>query len=62
MEVNTLDITNFYQYEKIYPDVNSDCPYDFFIQEFRGFLRFQTDKYNMVTGFNLNGMMAKKIE
>jgi CubicO group peptidase (beta-lactamase class C family) len=35
---------------------------DFFIKEFRGFLRFQTDKDNKVTGFNFNGMTVKKIE
>ena len=35
---------------------------DFFIREFRGFLRFRTDKNNKVTGFNFNGMTAKKIE
>jgi len=35
---------------------------DFFIREFRGFLRFQNDKDNKVTGFNMNGKTAKKIE
>lgn len=35
---------------------------DFFIREFRGFLRFKTDKDKKVTGFNFNGMTAKKIE
>ncbi len=35
---------------------------DFFIREFRGFLRFQTDKDNKVTGFKFNGMTVKKIE
>jgi hypothetical protein len=35
---------------------------DFFIREFRGFLRFQTDKDNKVTGFNFNGKTVKKIE
>ena len=35
---------------------------DFFIREFRGFLRFKTDKDKKVTGFNFNGNTAKKIE
>jgi len=35
---------------------------DFFVREFRGFLRFKTDKDKKVTGFNFNGMTAKKIE
>jgi hypothetical protein len=35
---------------------------DFFIREYRGFLRFQTDKDNKVTGFRFNGMTAKKVE
>jgi CubicO group peptidase (beta-lactamase class C family) len=35
---------------------------DFFIREFRGSLRFQTDKENKVTGFSLNGVTAKKVE
>ncbi len=35
---------------------------DFFVREYRGFLRFLTGKDNRVTGFSLNGMTAKKIE
>jgi hypothetical protein len=35
---------------------------DFFVREFRGFLRFHTDKDKKVTGFSLNNMMAKKVE
>jgi CubicO group peptidase (beta-lactamase class C family) len=35
---------------------------DFFIREYRGFLRFKTDKDNKVTGFNFNEGMVKKIE
>jgi CubicO group peptidase (beta-lactamase class C family) len=35
---------------------------DFFIREFRGSYRFQTNKENKVTGFNFNGGTAKKIE
>ena len=35
---------------------------DFFVREFRGFLRFKTDKDKKVTGFNFNGNTAKKIE
>jgi CubicO group peptidase (beta-lactamase class C family) len=35
---------------------------DFFIREYRGFLRFQTDKSNKVTGFNFNGRKVKKTE
>jgi CubicO group peptidase (beta-lactamase class C family) len=35
---------------------------DFFIREFRGFLRFQTDNDNKVTGFNFNEMRVKKVE
>jgi CubicO group peptidase (beta-lactamase class C family) len=35
---------------------------DFFIREFRGFLRFQTDKDKRVTGFTFNGMTAKKTD
>lgn len=35
---------------------------DFFIREFRGFLRFQTDKDKKVIGFSFNGMKAKKVE
>jgi len=35
---------------------------DFFIREYRGFLRFQTNKDNKVTGFNFNGRTVKKIE
>ena len=35
---------------------------DFFIREFRGFLRFQTNKENEITGFSFNGMTVKKIE
>jgi CubicO group peptidase (beta-lactamase class C family) len=45
-------------YWKIYFTSDSD----FFIREFRGFLRFKTGKDNKVTGFSLNGMMMKKIE
>jgi hypothetical protein len=33
-----------------------------FVREFRGFLRFQTNKNKNVTGFMFNGMKAKKIE
>jgi hypothetical protein len=35
---------------------------DFFIREFRGNLKFQTDKENKVTGFNFNGRQVKKME
>jgi CubicO group peptidase (beta-lactamase class C family) len=35
---------------------------DFFVREFRGFLRFQTDRDNKVSGFNFNGKIVKKIE
>ena len=35
---------------------------DFFVREFRGFLRFQNDKDKKVTGFTFNGMTSKKIE
>lgn len=35
---------------------------DFFAREFRGFLRFHTDKDKKVTGFSFNGMTAKKVE
>jgi len=35
---------------------------DFFIREFRGFLRFQRDKGNQVSGFSFNGTTVKKIE
>ncbi len=35
---------------------------EFFIREFRGYLKFQTDKDNKVTGFIFNGMTAKKTE
>jgi hypothetical protein len=35
---------------------------DFFIREYKGNLRFQTEKDNKVTGFNFNGMTAKKTE
>jgi CubicO group peptidase (beta-lactamase class C family) len=35
---------------------------DFFVREFRGSLRFHTNKVNKVTGFNFNGMMVPKIE
>jgi CubicO group peptidase (beta-lactamase class C family) len=35
---------------------------DFFIKEYKGFLRFQTGKDDEVTGFNFNGMTVKKIE
>jgi CubicO group peptidase (beta-lactamase class C family) len=35
---------------------------EFFIREFRGFLKFMTDKDNRVTGFNFNGLTVKKIE
>ena len=35
---------------------------DFFIREYRGSLRFKTEKDNKVTGFNFNGGTVKKIE
>lgn len=35
---------------------------DFFVTEFKGFLRFKTDKDKKVTGFNFNGRFVKKIE
>jgi hypothetical protein len=35
---------------------------DFFVREFRGSLRFRTDKDKKVTGIVFNGMTAKKIE
>jgi CubicO group peptidase (beta-lactamase class C family) len=35
---------------------------DFFIREFRGFLRFQIDKDKKVIGFSFNGMKAKKVD
>ena len=35
---------------------------DFFVREFRGSLKFHTDKDKKVTGFTYNGMTAKKIE
>jgi len=35
---------------------------DFFIREYRGYLKFQTDKDNKVTGFFFNGMPVKKID
>jgi CubicO group peptidase (beta-lactamase class C family) len=35
---------------------------EFFVREFRGFLKFITDKDNKVTGFNFNGMTVRKIE
>ena len=50
----------------VYGDVlwklNFTSDSDFFIREYRGFLRFQTGKNNNVTGFNFNGMTVKKIE
>jgi CubicO group peptidase (beta-lactamase class C family) len=35
---------------------------DFFVREFRGFLRFQTGRDNKITGLSMNGREAKKIE
>jgi CubicO group peptidase (beta-lactamase class C family) len=35
---------------------------EFFIREFRGYLKFQTNSDKKVTGFILNGMTVKKIE
>ena len=35
---------------------------EFFIREFRGSLKFQTDEENKVTGFVVFGRTAKKIE
>ena len=35
---------------------------DSFIREYKGNIKFQTDKDNKVTGFTFNGMTAKKIE
>jgi hypothetical protein len=35
---------------------------DFFIREYRGNLSFQKDESNKVTGINLNGKLAKKID
>ena len=50
----------------VYGDVlwklNFTSDSDFFIREYRGFLRFQTGNNNNVTGFNFNGMTVKKIE
>src|SRR5664280_3567992 len=46
-----------------FADVSENRPdSDFFVREFRGFLRFHTDKDKKVTGFSLNNMMAKKVE
>ena len=45
-------------YWKVYFTSDSD----FFVREFRGVLRFQTNKDKKVTGFKFNEMIAKKIE
>lgn len=45
-------------YWKVYFTTDSD----FFVREFRGSLKFHTDKDKKVTGFKFNGMTAKKIE
>jgi hypothetical protein len=49
-------------YKDVFWNVYFTSDSDFFIREFRGFLRFQTDKDNKVTGFNFNGGTVKKIE
>ena len=45
-------------YWKVYFTSDSD----FFVREFRGSLKFHTDKDKKVTGFTYNGMTAKKVE
>jgi CubicO group peptidase (beta-lactamase class C family) len=45
-------------YWKVYFTSDSE----FFIREYRGFYKFQTDKDKKVTGFIFNGMTAKKTE
>jgi CubicO group peptidase (beta-lactamase class C family) len=45
-------------YWKVYFTSDSE----FFIKEYRGFYKFQTDKDNKVTGFIFNGQIAKKTE
>jgi CubicO group peptidase (beta-lactamase class C family) len=45
-------------YWKVYFTADSE----FFIREYRGFYKFQTDKDNKVTGFIFNGITAKKTE
>jgi CubicO group peptidase (beta-lactamase class C family) len=45
-------------YWKVYFTTDSD----FFVREFRGSLKFHSDKDKKVTGFKFNGMTAKKIE
>ena len=45
-------------YWKVYFTSDSD----FFVREFRGSLKFHSDKDKKVTGFKFNGMTAKKIE
>jgi CubicO group peptidase (beta-lactamase class C family) len=54
LSVNVLGDLNW----KVYFTSDSD----FFIREFRGSLKFETDKDNKVTGFTFNGRTAKKVE
>jgi CubicO group peptidase (beta-lactamase class C family) len=49
-------------YGEVLWKLNFTSDSDFFIREYRGFLRFQTGNNNNVTGFNFNGMTVKKIE
>jgi hypothetical protein len=49
-------------YKDVFWNVYFTSDSDFFIREYRGSLRFKTDKDNKVTGFNFNGGTVKKIE
>ena len=49
-------------YGEVLWKLNFTSDSDFFIREYRGFLRFQTGNNNNVTGFNFNCMTVKKIE